>query len=175
MIANHNTLTYILINLHAFQRIRLRKTQRQWTVSSEKSMPPDCIPTLLWAGSSFLPRPFLVHFHRVPILRPRVLPKFSFFGTPFPPCSAFSKHNQNISGTHSIISYPLYLVFSNELFTSKHDHLCLGFFERITGKLFFERLPRQHRHFELMSATIDILPPGNFSNASPMPRSRCAL
>jgi hypothetical protein len=35
-IANHNTLTYILINLHALQRIRLRNTQRIQAVSSSK-------------------------------------------------------------------------------------------------------------------------------------------
>jgi hypothetical protein len=33
-IANHNTLTYVLINLHALQRIRLRKAQRIQAVSS---------------------------------------------------------------------------------------------------------------------------------------------
>jgi hypothetical protein len=35
-ITNHNTLTYVLINLHALQRIRLRKAQRIQAVSSSK-------------------------------------------------------------------------------------------------------------------------------------------
>ena len=35
-IANHNTLTYVLINLHALQRIRLRNAQRFQAVSSSK-------------------------------------------------------------------------------------------------------------------------------------------
>lgn len=35
-IANHNTLTYVLINLHALQRIRLRKAQHIRAISSSK-------------------------------------------------------------------------------------------------------------------------------------------
>jgi hypothetical protein len=33
-ITNHNTLTYILINLHALQRIRQRKAKREQAVSA---------------------------------------------------------------------------------------------------------------------------------------------
>jgi hypothetical protein len=33
-ITNHNTLTYVLINLHALQRIRQRKAKREQAVSA---------------------------------------------------------------------------------------------------------------------------------------------